>query len=219
MVTRIIIARHGNTFAKGETPRRVGSTTDLDLVEEAKGRAIGAYLLANDISIDAVYSGPLKRHIQTAELACDELGFDKNLININHDFNEIDYGSDENKVEEDVVLRLGNGDADKGKAIIDLWNSEAIVPEGWKVDLDDIKNAWLNFGKEVEQKHADENILLVSSNGIIRFAPELTGDFGKFTKTNDIKVGTGGLCIFEKEASDEFWTCAMWGINPAKELA
>ena len=32
MTTRIIIARHGNTFAKDETPRRVGGRTDLDIV-------------------------------------------------------------------------------------------------------------------------------------------------------------------------------------------
>ncbi|MBR2145117.1 MAG: hypothetical protein IJ956_06235 [Akkermansia sp.] len=30
----LIIARHGNTFAKRETPTRVGCHTDLELVEE-----------------------------------------------------------------------------------------------------------------------------------------------------------------------------------------
>ena len=36
----LIIARHGNTFAKGETPTRVGCHTDLELVEEERGRAV-----------------------------------------------------------------------------------------------------------------------------------------------------------------------------------
>ena len=29
MTTRLIIARHGNTFEKGQTPTRVGGRTDL----------------------------------------------------------------------------------------------------------------------------------------------------------------------------------------------
>ena len=40
----LIIARHGNTFRKGETPTRVGSRTDLPLVEDERGRGIGKYL-------------------------------------------------------------------------------------------------------------------------------------------------------------------------------
>ena len=40
----LIIARHGNTFAKGETPTRVGCHTDLELVEEERGRGVGLYL-------------------------------------------------------------------------------------------------------------------------------------------------------------------------------
>ena len=40
----LIIARHGNTFRPGETPTRVGSRTDLPLVEEERGRGIGRWL-------------------------------------------------------------------------------------------------------------------------------------------------------------------------------
>jgi transcriptional regulator GlxA family with amidase domain len=34
-MTTLIIARHGNTFEDGETPRRVGARTDLPLSEIA----------------------------------------------------------------------------------------------------------------------------------------------------------------------------------------
>lgn len=44
MVTRIIIARHGNTFTKDQTPLRVGAGTDLPLVETERGTNIGKYL-------------------------------------------------------------------------------------------------------------------------------------------------------------------------------
>lgn len=219
MTTRLIIARHGNTFTKEQTPTRVGAKTDLHLVEEERGRNIGKYLRKKNISVDLVFCGPLKRHIQTAALACEELGGDLLSIQINHDFNEIDYGPDENKTEEEVMLRLGNGNAEIGKTIIDLWNKEAKVPQGWEVDVEGIKQSWLTFADDVAREYNDQTILLVSSNGTIRFSPIITGDFDGFISQNDIKVSTGGVCIFEKDETDTKWRCVEWGTKPAKELA
>ncbi|MCK5297108.1 MAG: histidine phosphatase family protein, partial [Alphaproteobacteria bacterium] len=106
MTTTLIIARHGNTFKAGETLTRVGARTDLPLVEEKRGKAIGKYLKNHKLIPDVVFSGPLKRHIQTAELAVSEM--DSSLeIKINHTFIEIDYGPDENKSEADVIARIG----------------------------------------------------------------------------------------------------------------
>ena len=65
MRTRLIIARHGNTFRLEETPTRVGAKTDLPLVEEFKGRSIGRYL-KHDIIPDVIYAAPLLRTMQTA---------------------------------------------------------------------------------------------------------------------------------------------------------
>ena len=44
MTTRLIIARHGNTFTKDQTPTRVGGRTDLPLGESERGTNIGKYL-------------------------------------------------------------------------------------------------------------------------------------------------------------------------------
>lgn len=74
MTTRIIIARHGNTFAKDETPRRVGGRTDLDLVEEERGRNVGRYLKAKGLIPALVFAAPLKRTVNTAKLAIEEMG-------------------------------------------------------------------------------------------------------------------------------------------------
>ena len=49
----LIIARHGNTFRPGETPTRVGSRTDLPLVEEECCRAAflrGAFLAGGSVT-------------------------------------------------------------------------------------------------------------------------------------------------------------------------
>ncbi len=206
MTTKLIIARHGNTFKPGEMPTRVGAKTDLPLVENRKGKSIGKYLKENHLMPDIIFSGPLKRQIQTAELAIDEMGIDLK-IQINNDFTEIDYGPDENKTEDDVIKRIG-------QEAINHWNEKAVVPKGWKVNPDQIIKSWMNFSNFIETEYKNKTILIVSSNGIIRFAPYITGDFDAFIKQHPIKVSTGGLCIFEKFKNDQYWKCREWNVKP-----
>lgn len=213
MSSKIIIARHGNTFRKGETPTRVGAKTDLPLVEEERGRSIGRYLKEKGLMPDIVYTSPLLRARQTAQLAVEELGYWGEIIEL-RDFTEIDYGPDENQTEEVVRLRLGHGDSEEGQRIIDAWDEEAIVPEGWIVNPQKIIESWEKFAQENEKE--DQTVLLVTSNGIIRFAPYLTGDFAGFAEKNPIKVATGGVCVFEKSSSDAFWTATEWNTKPYK---
>ena len=216
MKTTLIIARHGNTFRPGETPTRVGAKTDLPLVEEHRGRSIGLFLKDKNLIPDSIYAAPLRRTMQTAELAEKAIGIQTDITPLNN-FIEIDYGPDENKTEEEVMLRLGKGNIDKGKAVIDAWNKDATVPDGWSVNPQQAIKNWLDFAEAKVIKH--QKALLVSSNGIIRFAPYLTGDFNKFAQEHDIKVDTGGICIFEKEDDEQFWTCTGWNIKPYKLYA
>lgn len=206
MTTRIIIARHGNTFTKEQTPTRVGCRTDLPLVESERGTNVGRYLKARNLVPAYVYAAPLKRTTETAKLAIAALEKDIPL-EMDDSFVEIDYGPDENKTEDEVIARIG-------QEAIDKWNKEAIAPDGWKVSVDGIIKAWQNFAAKVEKQHKNQNILVVSSNGIIRFAPYLTGDFKKITAERDIKVGTGSVCVFEKEDGAENWTCTEWNTKP-----
>ena len=211
MRTRLVIARHGNTFCPEETPTRVGAKTDLPLVEEPKGRSIGKYLKENDMIPDLIYAAPLLRTMQTAQLAIQTIDLDLSVSPLNN-FVEIDYGVDENKTEEEVRLRLGNGNTEKGKKIIEDWDKNAIIPDGWKVDPDQIIRTWKDFAENTVIPH--QITLLVTSNGIIRFAPYLTGDFENFAKEHKIKVAPGAICIFDKNDGDSFWTCSAWNIKP-----
>jgi Fructose-2,6-bisphosphatase len=205
MKKKLIIVRHGNTFRKGETPTRVGAKTDLPLVEEERGRSVGKYLLANDIIPSKVYAAPLKRTTETAKLAMEELGIKSAELKLSDDFVEIDYGPDENKTEDVVIERIG-------QPAIDLWNKKAIAPEGWVVDVDKIITAWQSFADNIAD---GETAMLVSSNGIIRFAPHiLDEDYDNFCNNHDIKVATGGVCIFEYE--NNRWTCKEWNAKPYK---
>lgn len=206
MTTRIIIARHGNTFTKDQAPTRVGCRTDLPLVETERGTNIGRYLEARHMVPDYVYAAPLKRTAETARLVIAAMGGNIPLA-FDDSFVEIDYGPDENKTEDEVIARIG-------QAAIDRWNQDAIVPDGWKVSVEGIIKAWQDFANKVEKEHKNQTVLVVSSNGIIRFAPYLTGDFKKFTSEHDIKVGTGSVCVLTKEDGDKFWSCTEWGTKP-----
>lgn len=223
----LIIARHGNTFRKGETPTRVGSRTDLELVEEERGRGIGLYLKKNGIVPARILAAPLKRTMGTAALAAEAAGCTC-TVEPDHRFIEVDYGPDENKTEDEVKARLGAVDAKaegldpatlsaeeidaRGAAIIDRWNAEAIVPDSWKVDVEQICRNWQSLAAEVKD---NEPLLCVSSNGTIRFAPVITGDYAGFCAENDIKVATGGVCIFTSEDGSS-WTCQEWGVKAFK---
>ena len=227
---RLIVVRHGNTFRQHESPRRVGSRTDLPLVEEDRARWAGRFLADRGIRPDAIYTSPLQRTMETARLIKEESGAECG-IRILHSLSEIDYGPDENKTEQEVYARLGRclpyrpdkqtgGNEElpeaavlrRGRAAVDLWNSEAVPPLGWTVDVAGIIAAWRGLARDIAE---GANVLAVSSNGIIRFVPRILADedYEAFRKTERMKVATGSVSIFE--ATDGKWRCAVW--NAKKE--
>lgn len=207
MTTTLIIARHGNTFGPRDVITRVGKT-DLPLVASGleQGRKIGAYLKQNNMIPNVIFTSHLKRTQQTASEAQKEIGVNLALQSLNI-FDEIDYGPDENRPEEEVVARLG-------KETLEKWDKEAIVPPGWRVNPQELIQNWVSFGEDVLKKHAGKKVLVVTSNGIARFAPYLTGDFEAFRQKHAIKISTGALCLFENQSGTGAWACTGWNIKP-----
>jgi probable phosphoglycerate mutase len=207
-MTKLIIVRHGNTFNKGDVITRVGGRTDLPLVESGilQATKAGELLKSKKIKIEAAYSAPLKRTMQTAKGILHALGEDNLLIEPLCDFTEIDYGVDENKPDNEVIARIGE------KALQD-WNEKAIVPNGWNVNPEKIIQTWINRSEKIAS--SSKNTLIVSSNGIIRFSPHITGDFKFFSQEHDIKVSTGAICIFEYQSNalSGKWVCTDWNIK------
>ncbi len=123
------------------------------------------------------------------------------------EFNEVDYGVDENKPEEQVVNRIG-------KETLKAWDQDAIVPPGWNIDVSALKKTWKNFAIKILDQYTGKIILVVTSNGIARFSGCLTGDFEQFKNTHKLKISTGALCIFENDGSSQNWDCVGWNILP-----
>lgn len=204
-MTLLIIARHGNTFDKGQTPTRVGTRTDMPLSESGKiqARALGNYLKANGIYPEAVYSSQLKRTIETAELALAEAGYKEHIFPLAI-FNEIDYGPDENQIEDKVIARIGE------QAIKD-WDEKAILPAGWNFDPEECIRNWQDFASHIVEDQ-QSCVMVVTSNGIARFAPHITGDFEEFAKNHSIKISTGAVCALQ--FANGRWTVLDWNLKP-----
>ncbi len=226
-MAELIIVRHGNTFRKGETPTWVGSATDLPLVETALGHGVGQYLLAHHQLPDRVFAAPLQRTFQTAVLALDAMGISREIHPI-ADFSEFNHGPDENRTEAEVIQRLGRKRleqsgrdpstmsseiiAQEGQRVLDAWNRDATVPPDWQVDIPAVIAAWKRFAAQIGES---ERVMLVTSNGMIRFAPHLLQiGYAEFCQNHTIKVATGGICVFD--VVENQWVCREWNVRPTK---
>ncbi|MDR2761500.1 MAG: histidine phosphatase family protein [Planctomycetaceae bacterium] len=216
----LIVVRHGNTFSPDEEPRRIGGRTDLPLVEESRSISAACVIRSRCLFPDRVFAAPLLRTMQTARLIVRELDLSCE-IQSSEEFTEIDYGEDEGQTESEVIKRLGKfylgEDAElelvkrRGVEAIEQWNLDAIPPAGWRVDVKKIIASWRYFAESISE---NETVLVVSSNGIIRFSPYilLKEDFESFSRTNNLKVTTGGICIFVQK--NKTWTISDWNIRP-----
>jgi 2,3-bisphosphoglycerate-dependent phosphoglycerate mutase len=207
-MTKLIIARHGNTFEKGETPRRAGARTDLPLTETGReqAQAIGCWMKKNGHYPEAVYSSQLIRTKETAALALEAAGYKEPVFPLEI-FNEIDYGPDENLPEDAVIARLGE------QALKD-WDEKAVVPEGWNFSPGKCISDWKNFAAHIVED-GQNCVLVVTSNGIARFAPYITREFEEFRKNHGLKISTGAVCVFEY--ADGKWVCREWNLKPASK--
>lgn len=204
-MTTLIIARHGNTFNAGDAVTYVGARTDLPLVESgrAQAKAIGRYLKENKLIPDVVYASALKRAQETAKIAVKESGVTNPVFTLDM-FNEIDYGPDENKTKEDIVARIG-------AEALKNWDENNVVPPGWKTDPQAIIKNWRAFADQIRAHDDNETVLVVTSNGIARFAPHITANPDEFYKTRSPKLATGAMAILRYDGKT--WLINDWNIK------
>lgn len=153
---RAIIVRHGNTFAAGEPPRRIGARTDLPLVESGRAQALALrdHFVREGIVFDRILTSPLRRSRETAALIAPDLATELTAW-----LREIDHGPDEGVTEEEVIARIG-------RATLDAWDERAETPPGWITDAKERIAAWRAFLATA----SEATTLLVTSNGAARFA-------------------------------------------------
>jgi probable phosphoglycerate mutase len=205
-MTKLLIIRHGNTFDPDEEPRRVGARTDIPLVQSGieQARALGRYIGKNNLVPDAVYASELQRAQETAIIMMREAGAGDTDIKTDKTFNEIDHGPDENKTEFEIRERIGR------KAIED-WDDYNVVPDGWDVNPRAIQQSWCDFAEECLEKREGRVTCVVSSGGIIRFAPVILDD-GGLPDGCTPKVKTASMSLLNYR--DNQWHCDFWNKRP-----
>ena len=161
----LYVVRHGNTFDAGDVVTRVGGRTDLLL--SASGQAQAAALAAHftDTRFHAALASPLERTRATARKILSGRT-DAPALLIRSFLREIDYGPDENQPEEAVIARLG-------AAALKAWDEDGTPPDGWMVDPAAIRAGWTELLREISTLPPEANVLVVTSNGIARFLPDV----------------------------------------------
>jgi len=195
-MTRLILARHGNTFEPGETPVWVGANEDLPLARKGleQSQALGRALCDADARPAHIISGPLKRTRRAAEIV-QSLTETGGTIEIDERLKEIDYGSWGGRSDDEIT-------ASWGEVAITNWREKNIRPEGadWspaECEIESHVNAVLG-----DALKRDGVVLIVTSNGILRYFHKAMGFQG------DAKVKTGHVCgaqIGETGLEPLFW--------------
>lgn len=205
-MTRLLIIRHGNTFNADEPARRVGCRTDIPLVQSGvdQARALGAYLKREAIMPDYIYASELQRAQQTAQILAHDAGLSVG-IQTDKTFNEIDHGPDENKTDDEIIERIGI------QALND-WNEFGVVPDGWVVDPRDLQQSWLSFADDCVKNRDGKLTCVVSSGGVIRFAPVLLPD-NRLPDGQEPKVKTASMSLFVYDGAE--WKCEFWNKRPS----
>jgi probable phosphoglycerate mutase len=203
MTRRFVLVRHGNTFAPGEAPRRIGAGTDLPLVETGREQAqrLGNWFARQKWRFDRILCSPLARTRETLEIIRAALD-DAPVAETATLLAEIDHGIDENQPDGAVIDRIG-------ETALDAWERLGIAPLGWNVDRDARIEGW----RDLFRYEASGTTLLVTSNGAARFA--LLADAGLAAQAGglpDLRLRTGAFGVIQA-TQDGLWI-TEWDRRP-----
>lgn len=206
MSLTLLIARHGNTFAEGETPRRIGCGTDMELAPSGRMQAerLAAHLHNNELVPRLMFISTLQRTRQMGQIINAHNDWDIHMTVLTA-LDEIDYGEDENATEAHVLARIG-------QPALDAWEKDAIPPDGWHANPEKIRQGWKNLAHYLIEHEQEGIFLAITSNGIARFAPCLLEAEAAFQSTHMIKMATGALSSFHYD--NGLWHCDSWNIRP-----
>lgn len=203
--SRLFLVRHGNTFESDETPVWVGRATDLALTQRGREQAaaFGATCSKLNIQLASLWTSPLKRAMESATLISAELDVPVSP-QCTSTLNEIDYGLWEGRSNTEVQQRF--------PMELAQWKDFSIFPPSgiWGTTRDEIIFSLEALFAELRPKllfgtsHA-----LVSSNGVLRFVPEVLQVSSIETI---LTLQTGHAACIEWAGGEA--TIAFWDYSP-----
>jgi broad specificity phosphatase PhoE len=155
VMTRLILARHGQTAWNVERVFRGRADVNLDQVGINQAHLLGKYL--SNWELEAIYSSPVKRALDTAHIAA---RYQKIAVRIAEGLIDLDYGEWQSLTEQEVKKRY--------PAILNEWHSN---PHRLKMpggeSLEDVRRRAVEVVNDVLSRHQG-NVLLVSHRVVIK---------------------------------------------------
>ncbi|MBK8814007.1 MAG: histidine phosphatase family protein [Methylococcaceae bacterium] len=188
MSLKIYFLRHGETIYSQRGA--YCGTTDPDLT--AEGRQMGqafADAYAKTLEWEAVYVSPMSRTIQTVQPFCKASGIE---MQIKEGLREIAYGAWENREQDDIKVYH---EQDYIRWLTEpAWNA----PTGGETAFQVASRA-LPVITEIENKHTNGNVLVVSHKATIRIILcSLLGiDLGRYRDRIDAPAGSVSVIKFD----------------------
>jgi 2,3-bisphosphoglycerate-dependent phosphoglycerate mutase len=202
---KIIFLRHGNTFEATDTPVQVGAKTDLPLTLKGHQQAekVASYLTQNQLIPDHIYTGPLKRHLETADIMASH--FNVPVIPCSA-LNELDYGDWEGKTQEKILEQWPES--------YQAWCEQAIWPN--LLTHQQLLKKWLQTLSQ--NAEPTSTVLAITSNGLLKILltliPELALTLFENHGFDEYKVKTGQFCILEYDTFAQKLFIKEWNIAP-----
>ncbi len=187
----VYLLRHGETTWNADGNRYCGAT-DIGLTEKGLQQAHQAATALTDLSFDAVYSSPLQRAFQTAQLASAD-----NEVITDHRLTEASFGQWEGKTKEEFIAENA-----------DLWHDWCEKPDhtragGTGETARQVVDRVDDFFRQMLKKHSDGTILVVAHNAVNRFY--MTWKLGMPLKNyRKIVQENSAITLFSLDANNEF---------------
>jgi probable phosphoglycerate mutase len=211
---QLVLARHGNTFESGQPAYYVGSQQDLPLIAfgHVQAALLGQALAQHCPDLKAMYTGPLKRMITTAQLALEAMNSPL-CGHIDSRLNELDYGVWSGLTSQEVKDRFGAADYENWERL-SQWPTQA----RWGETEAGVIARIQSFVADLVSRHAEhEQVCVVASNGCLRyFLTIVPGAFEHYVAQQQLKIATGYVCQFSYHQGQ--WTLDAWNQSPTAWL-
>jgi broad specificity phosphatase PhoE len=154
---RLYLIRHGTTTMNVEN--RYRGRRDIPLDAQGYQDAVDAARLLSQAGLAAVYTGPLRRTIATAQIIADEARIPD--LRILHGLNNVDYGAWEGMTAEEAAMY--------DPAAFELYRTDpdrAVCPNGER--LTDAQNRVIEALELIGSRHPGESVAVVTHAVMIR---------------------------------------------------
>jgi broad specificity phosphatase PhoE len=181
---RLYLVRHGTTTLNVEN--RYRGRRDIPLDAQGYQDAVDAARHLSGAGLAAVYTGPLRRTIATAQIIADEARVPD--IRILHGLNNVDYGAWEGMTAEEAAMF--------DPEAFELYRTsprKAVCPVGER--LSDAQQRMVDALQLIGSRHAGEAVAAVTHAVMIRLTMVALGDVAG--ESWRVPVGRGSLTAFD----------------------